>query len=201
MDYIKKTLVSRQSTPQTCEEFIKAIREDYKKAKNIYDALVESEYKSKCECDYINKKTLAVEDINKYVNNRFKNQKTKESWINKLLIEWEKTYRCYIRKDEFSSFVWNIKPWSSTGGSIINDNTNDDTLKYIYNYSKDNEFFKSSNGWRVVIETTENSNIYCDRPVIMLNLDNDMCIKWKEYEEKLSRNIERFYENTNYWGD
>lgn len=199
--YITKILVSRQSMPQTCEEFIQAIREDFEKAKNLYDVLAETEYKLECEKDYSHKKELAIVDITKYVNNRFKKQETKNSWFNKMLKDWESKYKCYIRKDEFSSFIWNVSPWSNGGGSIINDNTSDEVLKYIYNNSKNNEFFKIANGWSVVITTTENSNHRIGYPKIVLNLDDEMIKKWNEYKKQLKNSIDNFYKDTNYWGD
>lgn len=199
--YIIKTLVFRQSMPQTCEEFIQAIRDDFKKAKNLYDALAETEYMLECAKDYSHKKELAIADITKYVNNRFKKQETKNSWFNKMLEDWESKYKCYIHKDEFSSFIWNVSPWSNGGGSIINNNTSDYVLEYIFNKSKNNKYYKAATGWHVVIKTTGNSNKRIGYPTIILDLDDKMKSQWEADKNHLKESIDAFYKDTNYWGD
>lgn len=201
MEYIEKILVSRREIPNSLEDFITAITNDIALAKSIYDTKIQEEYENKKNKDYEQQKAKALEDIEVYVNKRFKKQESKNAWREKLLNKWETNYKFFGTKYPLTAVSWKINPWDKHYNLIEYERINCFNTTYLYEQLKNNKFFKAAIGWNIVIKCTEFSFQSIGYPHIVLQLPESFQKLWNDEEDKFNKNMDKFLSTVKYHGD
>lgn len=171
----------------TRDQFITWMKTDAIASKMVYDALE----RTRTHKAWREAKDHALQRIKEDMIKKYKRQSTRDKYT---VIEYEKwvelnRWRFYVI--EMKSFAWSIRPWENGGCYHVDINNDmDERLGRIYDESLSNKYFLGCSGWYIG-----------DDQYVHLILSEELEAEWKADEKRLSDAINRFYANSNYWGD
>lgn len=179
------------------ENFVKFIKEDFKKAVDEYTNVVKP-YNEKRIAELIERDVnLAI----KFAEKKWKTEKKRNEYVENIRKNAEQK-KWYVENPE--RIFFDFKPTPAMGISsncIIDKSSSDDTLKRAYEELKKDKYFTRGKGWAFKYETSDEKNPYSFRPWIDVLLSDNDKEEQKRDEENLTKAVEDFYKDTKYWGD
>lgn len=180
------------------EDFIKFILEDFNTAVEEYSKICKPlndkriqdriEYETKVAIKYAEKKWKTQKKRDEYVENIKKNAADKKIYL-----------------EDPKRIFFDLNPDKSQMGisqeCIINAQSTEKTLKVAYKEMQKSKYFKKGTGWAFKYDSYGKDKNYVLRPYIDILLNESTRAEQKRDEETLSKAVQNFYANSNYWGD
>ena len=199
-----RTITLKKRTGIDCskiskEKFIKLMSEDYDEAIKIGNGLLDKEYEES--------RDKRIEKVRKnaeeYANSKWKRDSKKKEYIeNAIKNEFSRERNHW---HDFSSFDFDSSFGRRDGATVIRKEYKESDFGHIYdnlvNDKYNYEFFKDSIGWAFKYTAEKNNYRNCFRPWIDLIVSDSKKEEIEKNKEHLAASIERFYSNSNYWGD
>ena len=203
---IEITTLSRRElgfnpTTLTSEQFVDMIMQDIETAKKKYFEITSRKADERYERnkkDYLIRRYNAIDKIISQSFEKYKREYYRKRWVEKELAKWPEEYkRSYWDKGEELTYVdWSKEPWRNGTYSVsLIRRTEDDIREFFANCFNDdfnNKYFSQCMGWEIVVN---------QRPYFRLILSPELQAEWDADEKRLCDSINRFYSNSNYWGD
>lgn len=182
------------------EEFVKLLSEDLKIASDNYYEIIAEEV-AKCKEREIN---YYSEKYTKEAEKRYKRKSNQERYFNELFEkEMNRINRQYNSENRNNSFSLDIEfgKMGRDSRTIINIDELESNLNDCFEYIKENKFWVNANGWSIEYITNSNSLINSWRIPIKLILSEELKNEALHLNKELADSVNRFYANSNYWGD
>jgi Ni,Fe-hydrogenase maturation factor len=182
------------------EEFVKLLSEDLKIASdNYYEIIAEEVAKSKeREINYYSEK------YTKEAEKRYKRKSNQERYFNELFEkEMNRINRQYNSENRNNSFEIDVEfgKMGRDSRTIIDISDLESNLNDCFEYIKENNFWINANGWSIEYVMSNKSLINSWRITIKLILPEELENEAKRLNKELADSVNRFYSNSNYWGD
>lgn len=200
--YFTVTLVRRENLDLSTiskEDFIKFMLEDYKKAVEEYKPIVDK-HNIKSRESYIENQVKAAI---RFAEKKWKTDKKRQEYIENIRKNAEE-YKIYL--DDATRIFFDLKPDKGEMGinnsCIISSDSNEKSLENCYEIMQKSKYFKKGTGWAFKYDSSNRENPrYAFRPYIDILLNESDRAEQQRDAENLSKSVEDFYKNTNYWGD
>jgi hypothetical protein len=182
------------------EEFVKLLGEDLKIASDNYYEIIAEEV-AKCKEREIN---YYSEKYTKEAEKRYKRKSNQERYFNELFEkEMNRINRQYNSENRNNSFEIDVEfgKMGRDGRTVIDISDLENNLNDCFDYIKENKFWVNANGWSIEYITNSNSLINSWRITIKLILPKELENEAKRLNKELADSVNRFYSNSNYWGD
>ena len=197
------TLVRRENVDCASlskEKFIKLIAEDLNTAIEEYCKIAkpinDENRKERVEravriaAEFAKKKWKTQKKQDEYIENARKNEQSK-TWF----------------EEDPKRIFFDFKPDKGNMGipevCILKADSDESQLEKCYDEIKNSKYFKNATGWAFKYESNSKEKIttYAFRPYVDLLLDATSREEQKRDEENLTKAVQSFYANSNYWGD
>lgn len=198
-DYRIVTLVKRENIDCANiseEDFCKYIIEDIKEAADTYKKEV------KRDLDRIKQENLPemTKKFTEIADKRYKRASYKKKYIDQAIENYLKN-----PFEHTLSFVdFDVDPgYNGIPGSCIlkPDTIDEKAAANCYAEVADNKYFKRATGWAIKYVASERTLVSSFRPYVDLIADETVKQEMEADKQRLAGAIDRFYKNTNYWGD
>lgn len=199
------TLTRRELTTNpttlTSNEFVDMIMQDIENAKAAYFDITTRKADARHERnkqEYLKRREEKIAAIIKQSYEKYTREYYRKRWVEKELAKWPEEYkRNYWDKGEELTYVdWSMEPWKNGTYSVsLIRRTEEEIREFFANCFNDdfnNKYFSQCMGWEIVVN---------QRPYFRLILSPELQAEWDTDEKKLCDAINRFYSNSNYWGD
>ena len=202
-EYGVVTLVRRENVDCaniSKEDFVKFIREDINTAVEEYAKIVKPLNDQKVK-DSIERE---IKNAISFAEKKWKTQKKRDEYVEnaKKNIENKKWYL-----EDPKRIFFDFKPDTGRMGipvvCTLSYDSDDKQLERCYEELVNGKYFKRGTGWAFKYESRSKDkiNVYSFRPYVDLLLNESDREEQKRDAKNLSDSIERFYSNSNYWGD
>lgn len=177
------------------EDFCQFISADIKLAAQLYNEENAKQEARNAEERLERRKKQIIE----YANKRYKRESYRKKYI--------ETAMANLKENPFKNtltFVdFDVTPWdnSISGACILHPDRIEQEAPECFKEIKDNKYFKRATGWSIKYEAREGSVSSAFRPFVDLIGDDLLKDEMQQDRERLAASIERFYSNSNYWGD
>lgn len=182
------------------EKFVKMIAEDLNTAIEEYSKIVKPLNDERLK-EFIERE---VRMATKFAEKKWKTQKKRDEYIeNARKNAQDKKWYLEDPKRIFFDF----KPDKGNMGipevCILKADSDESQLEKCYDEIKNSKYFKNATGWAFKYESNSKEKIttYAFRPYVDLLLDETSREEQKRDEENLTKAVQSFYSNSNYWGD
>ena len=182
------------------EKFVKMIAEDLNTAIEEYSKIVKPLNDERLK-EFIERE---VRMATKFAEKKWKSQKKRDEYIeNARKNAQDKKWYLEDPKRIFFDF----KPDKGNMGipevCILKANSDENQLGRCYDEIKNSKYFKNATVWAFKYESNSKEKIttYAFRPYVDLLLDETSREEQKREEENLTKAVQSFYSNSNYWGD
>lgn len=199
------TLTRRELTANpttlTSNEFVDMIMQDIENAKKTYFDITTRKADARHERnkqEYLKRREEKIAAIIKQSYEKYTREYYRKHWVEKELAKWPEEYkRSYWDKGEELTYVdWSMEPWKNGTYSVsLIRRTEEEIREFFANCFNDdfnNKYFSQCMGWEIVVN---------QRPYFRLILSPELQAEWDADEKRLCDSINRFYSNSNYWGD
>lgn len=200
--YVTVTLLRHENLDlanMSKKDFIKFILEDYKKAVEEYKPI----------CDKLNddyRKSYVYNQINAathFAEKKWKTEKKRKEYIDNIRKNAEEA-KIYMEQPE--RIFFDLKPDKGQMGissyCIIDNESNEESLAKCYDEMQASKYFKKGIGWAFKYDASSKDRLsVAFRPYIDILLNESDAAEQQRDAEMLSKAVEDFYKNTNYWGD
>ena len=201
MAFVEKTLVSAVFNTADKNEAIKSIKSAVEIAEEYYAGL-QRKYNEKHEAAVIAQKE---EETKEYVINRYKRHATRVRKYNEIMEEFlaKPLMKRYNESLSFIDFQFDPRGMGISSDCIIHPGDGIEAYERLYEAIKDMPYFKAAKGVAIVITINDsNSEIHSSfRPHAKLILSDELTKAYEDEEHDFVAGVERFYENTKYFGD
>lgn len=203
---IEITTLSRREltakpTTLTSNEFVDMIMQDIETAKKTYFEITSREADERYERnkrDYLIRRYNAIDMIISQSFEKYKREYYRKRWVEKEIAKWPEEYKrsCWDKGKELTYVDWSMEPWKNGTYCVsFKHCTEECAREFFTNMFKNdynNKYFSQCTGWEIVIS---------QRPYFRLILSPELQSEWDADEKRLCDSINRFYSNSNYWGD
>jgi hypothetical protein len=182
------------------EEFVKLLGEDLKIASDNYYEIIAEEV-AKCKEREIN---YYSEKYTKEAEKRYKRKSKQVQYFNELFEkEMNRINRQYNPEKRNNSFSLDIEfgKMGRDSRTVIDISDLENNLNDCFDYIKENNFWINANGWSIEYVVSNKSLINSWRITIKLILPKELENEAKRLNKELADSVNRFYSNSNYWGD
>ena len=145
-----------------------------------------------------------VEMATKFAEKKWKTQKKRDEYIeNARKNAQDKKWYLEDPKRIFFDFKPDKGNMGIPAVCILKANSDENQLGRCYDEIKNSKYFKNATGWAFKYESHSKEKIttYAFRPYVDLLLDETSREEQKREEENLTKSVQSFYSNSNYWGD
>lgn len=188
-------------TTLTSNEFVDMIMQDIETAKKTYFEITSRKADERYErnkSDYLVRRYNAIDRIISQSFEKYKREYYRKRWVEKELAKWPEEFKreSWYEGEDLKYVDWSMEPWRNGTKSIsLCRSTEEDIREFFANCFNDdfnNKYFSQCMGWEIVIN---------QRPYFRLILSPELQAEWDADKKRLSDSINRFYSNSNYWGD
>lgn len=201
MAFVEKTLVTAVFNTADKNQAIKSIKSAVEIAEEYYAGL-QRKYNEKHEAAVVAQKE---EETKEYVINKYKRHATRVRKYHEIMEEFlaNPLMKRYNESLSFIDFQFNPHGMGISSDCIIHPGDGIEAYERLYEAIKDMPYFKAAKGVSIVITIDDsNSEIHSSfRPHAKLMLPEALEKQYHDEERGLARDVERFYENTTYFGD
>ena len=182
------------------EKFVKMIAEDLNTAIEEYSKIVKPLNDERLK-EFVERE---VEMATKFAEKKWKTQKKRDEYIeNARKNAQDKKWYLEDPKRIFFDFKPDKGNMGIPAVCILKANSDENQLGRCYDEIKNSKYFKKATGWAFKYESHSKEKIttYAFRPYVDLLLDETSREEQKREEENLTKAVQSFYSNSNYWGD
>ena len=182
------------------EKFVKMISEDLNTAIEEYSKIVKPLNDERLK-EFVERE---VEMATKFAEKKWKTQKKRDEYIeNARKNAQDKKWYLEDPKRIFFDFKPDKGNMGIPAVCILKANSDENQLGRCYDEIKNSKYFKNATGWAFKYESHSKEKIttYAFRPYVDLLLDETSREEQKREEENLTKAVQSFYSNSNYWGD
>ncbi len=183
------------------EEFVKLMGADLKEAVAEYAKIVKPLNNERVK-DNIERE---IRQATKFAEKKWKTEKKRNEYIENARKNAE-AKKWYLETPE--RIFFDLKPDKGQMGInevciLRGDKTDDKQLEKCYDELQNSKYFKKGTGWAFKYEShsKEKASTYAFRPYVDILLDESDKAEQKRDEDNLTKSVQQFYANTNYWGD
>lgn len=201
MALVEKTLVTAVFNTADKNQVIKSIKSAVDIAEEYYSGL-QRKYNEKHEAAVIAQKEAEVKE---YVLNKYKRHATRVRRYHEIMEEFlhKAMPRRYNESLSFIDFQFEPRAMGISSDCIIHPGDGIEAYERLYEAIKDMPYFKAARGVAIVITIDDSkSEIHSSfRPHAKLILSDELTKAYENEEHDFVAGVERFYENTKYFGD
>lgn len=201
MAFVEKTLVTAVFDTADKNQAVKSIKSAVEIAEEYYAGL-QRKYNEKHEAMVIAQKEAEVKE---YVQRKYKRPENRVRKYFEIMEEFlhKAMPQRYNESLSFIDFQFEPRAMGISSDCIIHPGDDIEAYERLYEAIKDMPYFKAAKGVAIVITIDDSkSEIHSSfRPHAKLVLSDELAKAYENEEQDFAVGVERFYENTTYFGD